>query len=59
MSLSFTLSSFDPDDDTITYSMLATVTGLTLNDVTGYFEWTPGFEESGVRLTGSKHTARI
>jgi len=45
--LTFTLFASDPDGDTITYSMVGTPTGATLNSTTGVFNWTPDYMQAG------------
>jgi len=46
--LSFTLSAYDPNSDPITYTMISTPTGATLDPVTGVFNWIPGYTQSGI-----------
>lgn len=46
--LTFTLSATDPDEDTITYSMTPTLTGVILNSATGAFNWTPDYTQIGI-----------
>jgi len=45
--LSFTLPAADPDNDIITYSMVGTPTGATLNSTSGLFQWTPDYTQAG------------
>jgi hypothetical protein len=42
--LSFTLTSTDPDNDDPHYMMMNAPSGATLNPSTGEFSWTPGFD---------------
>jgi hypothetical protein len=44
VSLSFTISGFDPDDDGLTYSATDLPTGANFNAVTRQFSWIPPFE---------------
>ncbi|MBI4713330.1 MAG: DUF2341 domain-containing protein [Planctomycetes bacterium] len=45
--LPFTLAAIDPDGGAITYSMTSTPTGATLNAVSGAFNWSPNYSQSG------------
>jgi uncharacterized repeat protein (TIGR01451 family) len=45
--LNFTISATDLDGDTVTYSANGLPAGATLDDVTGEFSWTPGFDDAG------------
>ena len=45
--LNFTLSATGPENYQITYSMVGTPTGSTLNSSTGVFSWTPTGSQSG------------
>jgi len=50
--LTFTLVATDPDTDLISYSSPNLPPGATLNSVTGVFQWTPGYEQSGIHMVG-------
>lgn len=45
--LTFTVSSTDPDGDSLTYSALNLPTGATFNPATQVFSWTPGYSDEG------------
>jgi hypothetical protein len=45
--LSFTLSATDDDGDPLTYSASNLPSGATLDEVTGAFSWTPGYDDAG------------
>ncbi len=45
--LSFTLTAFDPDGDSLTYSVANLPKGASLDAQTGLFTWTPAFDQAG------------
>ncbi|WMW23067.1 putative Ig domain-containing protein [Methanolobus mangrovi] len=45
--LSFTILATDLDGDAVTYTANGLPTGATLDDVSGEFSWTPGYNDSG------------
>jgi M6 family metalloprotease-like protein len=45
--LEFTLSAVDPNGTTLTYSAAPLPQGAFLDGASGYFSWTPSFEQSG------------
>ncbi|SFM85412.1 Ig-like domain-containing protein, partial [Methanolobus profundi] len=46
--LTFTLNATDLDNETLTYSMIGSLSGATLDPSTGVFSWTPGYDASGI-----------
>jgi DNA/RNA endonuclease G (NUC1) len=48
VTLSFTISGTDPENDTLTYTMTNAPTGATLDPATGAFSWTPTYTQSGI-----------
>ncbi|MFH0889294.1 MAG: putative Ig domain-containing protein [Planctomycetota bacterium] len=57
--LTFTLSATDPDEDIISYSMVGTPTGSTLNSNSGVFSWTPDYTQSGSYVVIFTATANL
>ena len=47
-SLSFVVSGFDPDGDSLTYSALNLPSGAVFDPITMEFSWTPNFEQQGI-----------
>ncbi|MFA5795511.1 MAG: putative Ig domain-containing protein [Candidatus Brocadiia bacterium] len=45
--LTFALSATDPDGDAITYSMTSAIVNTVLDESTGIFNWTPGYDQAG------------
>ena len=46
--LFFSVSASDPNNDTVTYRVRDAPSGSTFDENTGYFEWWPGSEDSGI-----------
>jgi hypothetical protein len=45
---SFSFTAEDPDIDDLTFSVTDTAAGMSINALTGLFEWTPGYSQSGI-----------
>ncbi|MBI2136169.1 tandem-95 repeat protein [Candidatus Woesearchaeota archaeon] len=46
-SYQYNVVAVDPNNDTLTYSLLSSVSGMSINNATGLISWTPDFSQNG------------